>query len=368
MDFLLECIGFSPDWNIDTVMGLVRERGQTAPWRGKPSEHLTMPLAGGLELRLDQEPDLPPNLWPFYTSRYRRRVSVQSLRRLEDSAGDAILIGRANPGFLDGDPSAGWGTPFDDEEHDLTCYLTDAARLPRTVQPGTVVAVMLAGFGLQVDYIGPNEASPSRYGFPPDGDLQAPPSDLLNGPLAHVPTNQLGEPVLPPLDRGSTPSRPAPEDDAGSQANDPTAQLDTAITELLQNLAPNLREDPTTTFRPDAASSSASSPLANDVLNNPRGAAITFLGGPDSPSASMQISARIRTVSHLVNHLTGKPVNRIELDAPGLPIEVFISPWQLEADGLPPPKPGWRIEGVFLMLGRNIGPLPKPRPPGVAFG
>ena len=365
MDFLLECIGFSPDWNLDTVMGLVRERGQAAPWRGKPSEHLTMPLAGGLELRLDQEPDLPPNLWPFYTSRYRRRVSIQSLRRLEDSPGDAILIGRANPGFLDGDPSAGWGTPFDDEEHDLTCYFTDATRLPRAVQPGTVVAVMLAGFGLQVEYIGPNETSPSRYGFAPDGDLQAPPSDLLNGALAHVPTNQLGEPILPPLDRH------APQN-AGTEANDPTAQLDTAITELLQNLAPDLApklpEDPTATFRPGAVPSSASSPLAIDVLNNPRGAAIEFLGGPDSPSASMQISARIRTVSHLVNHLTGKPVNRIELDAPGLPIEVFISPWQLEADGLPPPKPGWRIEGVFLMLGRNIGPLPKPRPTGVAFG
>ena len=89
---------------------------------------------------------------------------------------------------------------------------------------------------------------------------------------------------------------------------------------------------------------------------------------PRSPGPRRQISARIRTVSHLTNALTGRAVHRIELDAPGLPIEVFVSPWQLAADGLPAPRPGWRIEGVFLMLGRNVGAIPKPRRRRPAFG
>lgn len=336
MDFLLECIGFSPDWDLATVMGLVRERGEPTPWRGKAREHLTMPLAGGLELRLDQEPGLPPNLWPFYRSDLRRRVAVRELRGVEDSAGDLILVGKANPRALD-------FAPDDlDEEHDLTCYLTDAGRLPRSVAPGTVMAIVLAGFGLQVEYVGPNEISPGRYGFRPEGSLAAPPPDLTP-PLADLPTNAIGEvddAVLRALE-------------GGGEGLSATPSSSPHVESLLRELAPGLPK---------------SGAARHDVLDNPRGAALEFLGGPDSPAASLQISARIRTVSHLSNRLTGKPVNRIELDVPGMPIEVFVSPWQLEADGLPMPRPGWRIEGVFLMLGRNVGAVPRGRARSVAFG
>lgn len=348
MDFLLECIGFSPDWDLETVMGVVRERGEPTPWRGRVREHLTMPLAGGLELRLDQEPDLPPNLWPFYSSRFRRRVGVRQLLRVADSPGDAILVGRANPRAPEFDAELD-----EDEEHDLTCYLTDAQRLPGRVPADTVMAIVLAGFSLQVEYIGPNEASPARYGFAPEDDFADLHAEALNHPLRAPLQSPKPPPTAAPKPTSSTAPHTPPINPALAQPINPAppTPLDAAVEGLLRGL------------------SSAPPPGGSyDVLANPRGAALEILGAPASPSASMQISARIRTVSHLTNHLTGKPVNRIELDVPGLPVEVFVSPWQLEADGLPMPKPGWRIEGVFLMLGRNVGAVPKTKRSGVAFG
>lgn len=269
MDFLLECIGFSPEWDLASVARVIRERGERTAWRGKDGEHLRLDLAGGLELRLDLDGGRVghPDLWPFYTSRFRRRVGILKLEQVEDSKGDVIVIGQTDPPA----PGESWDMSMG---HDLTFYLTDAKRLPSKLPNNHVLAVMLAGFALQVEYVGPNEGSPMRF------------ADQV------------------------------------------------------------------------------------DHLSKPHGASIDFLGAPDSPAACMQLSMRIRAVTHLQNKLTGAAVNRIELDAPGAPLEVFISPWQLEQDGLEMPRPGWRIDGVFLFLGRAIGRTPstKQRRSNVAFG
>jgi len=275
MDFLLECIGFGPGWDLQSVEDEVRRRGEPTAWRGREGEHLRLPLAGGLELRLDRDTEQVASVWPFYTSRYRRRVAALSLQRLEDSTGDAILTGYTNPtaaaDSLEPDDLFG-GTLEDHLGHALTCYLTDAGRLPRRLPVGHVLAVMATGFALQVDYVGPNEDSPYR-----------------------------------------------------------------------------LEHDP-------------------ELLERPHGARIDALGGSESPAACMELSMRIRSITHLRNDVTGEPVTRIELDAPGVPLEVFVSPWQLSTDGLPPPKPGHRLEGVFLLLGRIVGGLPRPRRRQIAFG
>ena len=105
-----------------------------------------------------------------------------------------------------------------------------------------------------------------------------------------------------------------------------------------------------------------------NLLERPHGAWIEPLGGREAPAACMELSMRVRAVTHLRNDLTGEAVDRIELDAPGTPLEVFLSPWQLERDQLPPPRPGSRLEGVFLLLGRVVGGLPRRRRSGVAFG
>ena len=274
MEFLLECIGFPPDWDLDRVAQEVRDRGESAALRGPDGEHLRLALADGLELRLDQDDEREPSLWPFYTSRYRRRVAVSGLDSIPDSAHDAILRGVTNPIAPIEHEVGDWR--FSDLEamrefspgHPLVTYLTDAKRLPRALPKGHVLAVNVTGFALSIDYLGPNECG----------------------------------------------------------------------------------ADP-------------------DVLEEPHGARLEPLGGADSPVACMEISMRIRSISHMKNALTGEPVNRIELDAPGAPLEVFISPWQLERDNLPHPQPGSRIEGVFLLIGSIVGGLPRAKSRRyVAFG
>ena len=49
----------------------------------------------------------------------------------------------------------------------------------------------------------------------------------------------------------------------------------------------------------------------------------------------------------------------LEVDAPGRPLDLFVSRWQLAADGFESPRPGWRIEGAFLFTGRVSGGLPR---------
>ena len=99
---------------------------------------------------------------------------------------------------------------------------------------------------------------------------------------------------------------------------------------------------------------------ASGVLTRPHGARLLPLTGADSPSGCMHLSARIRTVRHIHNPLTGRNVDLLEIDAPGRPLHLFTSPWQLEDDGIVPPRPGLRVEGVFLFTGRIAGGLPHP--------
>ena len=74
----------------------------------------------------------------------------------------------------------------------------------------------------------------------------------------------------------------------------------------------------------------------------------------------MEVSLRVCEIRHVQNPITGVLVDILETDAPGRPVILFVSRWQLEKDGLPEPRPGWRIEGTFLFSGRIAGGLPRP--------
>ena len=162
-------------------------------------------------------------------------MAVGSVRRVPDSRFDALLTGWAAPtppgedsGDLGGSPDRPGAYPF-------CAFLTDARRLPPRLSRGHVLAVSVAGFALDVSYVGPN----------------------ISG-------------------RDST------------------------------------------------------------YLERRRGAFIEPLGG------------------------------ELEADAPERPLHLFVSPWQLEKDGLPAPRPGYRIEGTFMFTGNIAGGLPRKRRP--AFG
>lgn len=264
MDFLLECIGFPPGHDLDQVAREVLARGERVAWRGPRGTHLRLPFAGGIEVRLDRdEGEEHCTLWPHLESRGRLRVAVTRLEPLPDSPYDRILTGRANPP----PPERGTLPEAQEEGYTIATYLSDARRLPADLPRGHVLAVSVAGFGIDVTAVGPDEGR---------------------------------EPVL--------------------------------------------REE-----RP--------------------GARLLPVQEPGHPRGCMELSLRVRTVRRVENPLTGAAVQILETDAPGRPLDVLVSPWQLAAEGLEAPRPGWRIEGAFLFTGRVAGGLPPvPERLGVRFG
>lgn len=93
------------------------------------------------------------------------------------------------------------------------------------------------------------------------------------------------------------------------------------------------------------------------ILDEPCGARLAPVGGAERPGGAMEVSVRVRSVRRLRNPLTDVEVDVVEVDAPGRPLELFVSRWQLAEEGFEPPRPGWRIEGVFLFSGRVSGGL-----------
>ncbi len=254
MDFLLECIGFPPGHDLAHVARRILAQGEPVAWRGPRGTHLRLPFSGGLEVRLDREEgDEHCTLWPHFEARRRLRVAVSSLEPLPDSPYDLILTGRANPPS----PSRGTVPEAPEEDYPISTYLSDARRIPADLAPGHVLAVSVAGFGLDISYLGPDQGVVDPY-----------------------------------------------------------------------------------------------------VRAEPNGARLLPVHASEHPRGCMEVSLGIRAVRRLENPLTEATVEILETDAPGRPLEVFVSPWQLAAEGLDPPRPGWRIEGAFVFTGRVAGGLP----------
>jgi len=272
VDFLLECIGFPPDQGLEALKKTVLAKGEPTPYRGPRGDSLRYPLAGGLEVRVERGTGEERwNVWPYARVDHRLRMAVFETRGVPDSPFDRLLYGVANPrppksaGMDPGDEVPGTSLDLLDEEYLLTAYVTDGLRLPRQLAVGHVLALSLAGFALDVHFVGPNEESPSP-----------------------------------------------------------------------------------------------------EVFERPHGALFRTLGDEEDPGGCMDVSLRVRSLRHVRNPLTGVEVDIVEADAPGRPMPLFLSRWQLEAEGLPAPRPGWRIEGAFLFQGSIAGGLPRQTPR--AFG
>ncbi|MFT5291641.1 MAG: hypothetical protein ACI8PQ_002031 [Planctomycetota bacterium] len=270
LDFLLECIGFPPDTDLVELAAQIVRQGEPVAWRGPSGLHLRLALGNGLEVRLDREEGEDHDaLWPHHEVQRRLRVAVRSVTGLPDSPFDALLYGLANPPVPGQDE--GYGADLVEgggEDWPLATYLSDARRVPRTTPVGHVIAVSIAGFSLDVSYVGPDEG------------------------------------------------------------------------------------------------------IANpQVKSEPQGALLLPVGEPDRPGGAMELSLRILRVRSVLNSLTGETVQILEVDTPGRPMDLFVSPWQLTEAGLPKPRMGWRIEGAFLFTGRVSGGLPSPqRRAGGTFG
>jgi hypothetical protein len=180
------------------------------------------------------------------------RVAVTAIAGVPDSPYDALVQGWANPP-IDGEPR---NSP---DSYPIAAVITDARRLPRTVEAGKVLALTLAGFALDVEYVGPFD-----------------PSRLMRGRR---------------LDGGGW---------------------------------------------------------------------IQPLGGEECPGGCVEISLPIVARRALANPVTEAKVELLEVQLPDRPLALFVSPWQIECDGLEAPCEGSRIEGTFLLTGRIAGGLSSP--------
>ncbi|MBL8861375.1 MAG: hypothetical protein JNK02_05125 [Planctomycetes bacterium] len=276
MDFLLECVGFPPDHPLDELVGRALRDGEPAAWRGDPRTHRRLALVAGVDLAVERgDPEGPWTVVPQYRQDVRLRVAVEAIRPVPDSRFDALLLGWAAPpvrsdeefaGALAAE-RAGVLTLQSPGAYPIAAYLSDARRLPTRLVAGHVLAVTLAGFALDVAYLGPNEGV---------------------------------------FDRA--------------------------------------------------------------ILEREGGACIEPLGGREDPGGCAEVSLRIQAVRHLRNPITGRDFDLLTVDAPERPHTLFVSRWQLERDRLPAPRPGLRIEGVFLFSGRIAGGLGGPRASATVFG
>jgi hypothetical protein len=160
VDFLLECIGFPPDQDYNDLVARARRNGEPVAWRGPGGEHFSLPLGGGLELRVDREFEGDPwTLYPYFRTESRLRLAVQIVRPVPDSRYDAMVSGWANPP-VDGDPSSAT------DAYALSALVTDARRLPYVLLRGQVIALSLAGFALDIEQVTSKpprgEGSPDR--------------------------------------------------------------------------------------------------------------------------------------------------------------------------------------------------------------
>ncbi len=276
MDFLLECVGFPPDHPLDDLVGRALRDGEPAAWRGDPRTHRRLPLVGGVDLAVER--DDPTDTWtvvPTFRQGVRLRVAVEEIRAVPDSRFDALLVGWAAPPVRSDEEysraleaeRAGLLTLHEPGAYPIAAYLIDARRLPSGLLAGHVLAVTIAGFALDVGYLGANEGVFDR-----------------------------------------------------------------------------------------------------EVLERESGASVAPLSGQADPGGCAEISVRIQSVRHLRNPITGADFDLLTVDAPERPLTLFVSRWQLERDGLPQPRPGLRIEGVFLFSGRIAGGLPGPRSSAAVFG
>jgi hypothetical protein len=98
-----------------------------------------------------------------------------------------------------------------------------------------------------------------------------------------------------------------------------------------------------------------------EILEGRRGAHLEPLGGAGDPGGCTELSLRVQSIRHMRNAVTGLDVDLLVCDAPGRPLLLFVSPWQLSVEGLAAPRPGWRIEGTFLFSGVIAGGLSGPK-------
>ena len=173
MDFLLECIGFSPHVGEEDLTHLIQAQGEAAAWRGDPEHHRVLSLGSGLEVRADRAPDHSYwTLTPQFKVPHRLRFAVTSIVRQPDSPFDALLVGWAAPPIETKERPASRASQAG--AYRLSTWVSDARRLGSRISPGHVLAISVAGFAVHVDRVIRNEdvRDPAILDLPAGADIR----------------------------------------------------------------------------------------------------------------------------------------------------------------------------------------------------
>ena len=156
VNFLLECFGFPPDADEQTIVQQVIKEGESVPWRGPEGEHYRLQIATDLELRVDREEGSKHwSILPWYRESASLRVAVRDLVRAPDSPFDILLVGWAAPPIRALEEEQGGEET--EGAYLFSTYLTDARRLPARLPKGHTLALSVSGFAIDVSYLGPND-------------------------------------------------------------------------------------------------------------------------------------------------------------------------------------------------------------------
>ena len=192
MDFLLECIGFPPDFDHAELAALFRNQGEPAPWRDRAGRHRRLAIGDGLELRLDESsPRGEAEVWPFFTGAAALRIEVDRVDPVPDSPFDALLHGWTNP------PRGRDESP--EPRFRFATWLADRRRLPTDLRRGRVLAVSVAGYALDLRDVRPSQGAPriEPLGGPDDPGgsvdlaLEVLEIERLENPLTRSPVERL---------------------------------------------------------------------------------------------------------------------------------------------------------------------------------
>lgn len=148
MDFLLECVGFPPDWPLERLVDEALARGEGAVWRGKAETHRSLRLGAQVQVLVDRDAKGRWSALPLCSTPHRLRVGIERQTRPSDSRFDALVGGWVDPAAPGGrvaDRKGAWP---------LAAHLVDARKLPQRLPRGHVLALEVCALALDLSYIG----------------------------------------------------------------------------------------------------------------------------------------------------------------------------------------------------------------------
>lgn len=342
MQFLLECIGFGPDHDLDDLQRRLRREGLAVRGRSGEGDHQRLLLSHGLEVWLDpgrpaaaDAPAIEPVLWPGVAPGQPSGFRVHALEAPHGAPFSSVVrASLAQPRSSAGKSSAGKSPAG---QGGLGCG---------AIEQGAVDDAAAAQSARALSTL---ERSAVEHSAVEQSAFEH--SAVENGALEHG-ASELGASEL------------------NDEINACTRRLDGGPVigwsfALVDDGPPpqtgEVIELALTGFALDVTAVLPAPPGGRARLDGARGWVTPQFSGPELPGC-VELALPIEAVQVLHNPLSGEPVERVvTTTSEGVRLELFTSRWQRDEDGLAPLEPGGWIAGTFLAVGRRAEGYPYPR-------